>query len=244
MPGDSYTLREVADLLGVSKRTLQRRIQEGAFPGRFLAAGRHGLEMRIPIGEVEQAMEELRGSAPWRPAPGFGEARGHVSSHGAPLAGRGRPPQRAPVPSNLPRRREYESLVPYEQPELVGPSSSSPGSSALTQSDLESLRDAMLAMVREDREMFLSAIRDALLARDQEITGLRQELTSMRRVVEGVRGGLESLERRITSRPDAGQAIDPQVWADLLTSSVPRAPIDVEGLLREIGELESMLGPK
>jgi len=60
MSGESYTLREVAELLGVSKRTLQRRIKDGAFPQRFLAPGRHGLETRIPAEDVQQALEELK----------------------------------------------------------------------------------------------------------------------------------------------------------------------------------------
>jgi excisionase family DNA binding protein len=60
MADDSYTLREVAELLGVSKRTLQRRMQEGAFPNRFLSPGRHGLETRIPADDVRLVLEDLR----------------------------------------------------------------------------------------------------------------------------------------------------------------------------------------
>src|SRR5688572_8394939 len=60
MRGESYTLREVAELLGVSKRTLQRRIRDGAFPGRFLAPGRHGLETRIPAEDVQRALDDVR----------------------------------------------------------------------------------------------------------------------------------------------------------------------------------------
>jgi excisionase family DNA binding protein len=71
MPGESYTLREVAELLGVSKRTLQRRIKEGAFPGRFLAPGRHGLETRVPAADVQRALEDLGARHPgsYPPAP-------------------------------------------------------------------------------------------------------------------------------------------------------------------------------
>lgn len=54
MASESYTLKEVAELLGVSKRTLQRRIREGAFPHRFLAPGPHGLETRIPATDLEE----------------------------------------------------------------------------------------------------------------------------------------------------------------------------------------------
>jgi len=69
MSGDSYTLREVAELLGVSKRTLQRRMKEGAFPRRFLAPGRHGLETRIPADDVARALEDLRGGGVGFAAP-------------------------------------------------------------------------------------------------------------------------------------------------------------------------------
>lgn len=60
MSGESYTLRKVAELLGVSKRTLQRRIKDGAFPRRFLSPGRHGLETRIPVEDVQQALKDLQ----------------------------------------------------------------------------------------------------------------------------------------------------------------------------------------
>ena len=55
MSAESYSLAEVAELLGVSKRTLQRQIRDGAFPGRFLAPSAHGMEMRIPAVEVAHA---------------------------------------------------------------------------------------------------------------------------------------------------------------------------------------------
>ena len=55
MTAESYSLAEVAELLGVSKRTLQRQIRDGAFPGRFLAPSPHGMEMRIPAGDLSRA---------------------------------------------------------------------------------------------------------------------------------------------------------------------------------------------
>jgi len=54
MSSESYSLAEVAELLGISKRTLQRQIRDGAFPGRFLAPSPHGMEMRIPASDVAQ----------------------------------------------------------------------------------------------------------------------------------------------------------------------------------------------
>jgi hypothetical protein len=114
----------------------------------------------------------------------------------------------------------------------------------LTQSDLESLRDAMLAIVREDREVFLLAVRDSLAARDREISGLKQEVASMRRVLEAVRGGVESLEQRVARAKEAGQAVDVRAWADMLLepmSAEGRARVDIDALLQELGELESMI---
>lgn len=242
MAAESYTLREAAELLGMSKRTLQRRIQEGAFPGRFLASGRNGLETRIPSEDVKNALEELR-------------RRGHSSW--------ARPSSDSPVRPEVAKRlgtnvtvtpgRELESLIPYETPELVSGAASSvvsvpaaavpAGPSALTQSDLESLRETMLAMVREDREMFLGAVREALMVRDREIVSLRREVTGMRRAVEAVRGGLESMERRLATARDQTQTLDVQLWADVLGASLaPSKPmVDVDSILKELGELESMI---
>lgn len=64
MREESYTLQEVAELLGVSKRTLQRRLRDGAFPSRFLAPGPHGLETRIPAADVRRALEDARSLVP------------------------------------------------------------------------------------------------------------------------------------------------------------------------------------
>src|SRR5256885_871896 len=131
MAAESYSLREAAEVLGVSTRTLQRRIQEGAFPGRFLAPGRHGLETRLSAEDVDRALEDLR-------------KRGHVPGN--------REAERALAHSTITPAKELESLVPYQAPELVQSSPNNVGTgSGITHSDLESLRDAMLAIVREDR---------------------------------------------------------------------------------------------
>jgi excisionase family DNA binding protein len=221
---DSYSLREVAELLGVSKRTLQRRIQEGAFPGRFLAAGRHGLETRIPAEDLEHALDELR-------------------RQGAGWRGTDEPVARSPTASP---KRELESLVPYsayQTPEVVAPSSSAGlgHPSALTQTDLESLRDAMLAIVREDREMFLGAIREALMMRDREIGDLQHELSSVRRALEGVRSGMEQIERRLIQGRDVDH-VTGREWAELvLGNGGSRSALDIDAVLKDLGELEAML---
>lgn len=218
MPVDSYSLREVAELLGLSKRALQKRIQEGGFPGRYLAAGRAGLETRIPAEEVQHAVQEAR-------ARGWKDRRSGATV----------------VPE-----REVDSLVPYETPELTSVHSSVPAMpSGLTQTDLESLRDAMLAIVREEREMFLQAVRDALQGRDREVAALRQEIVALRRTVDAARGGVEGLERRLAGATSSEQTIDAQLWAELLAGSSEQRPgrVDVEGILRELGEIEALLGP-
>lgn len=55
--GDSYSLDEVSALLAVPVSELVRRIEEGAFPGRFLTAD---WEMRIPVRDVRKAVESMR----------------------------------------------------------------------------------------------------------------------------------------------------------------------------------------
>lgn len=128
MRAASYSLKEVADLLGVSKRTLQRRIREGAFPGRFLAPGPHGLELRIPADDVKTALESAR-------------------------------PDERPLPTILPSH-----FANQPQPESL---------------DLEALRDAVLAIAREDRSALISSLESALAARDQEVAALRQEIARL-----------------------------------------------------------------
>jgi hypothetical protein len=61
MAGDSYSLDEVSALLGVPVPDLVRRIEDGAFPGRFLTAD---WEMRIPVQDVRRAVDAMRRSRP------------------------------------------------------------------------------------------------------------------------------------------------------------------------------------
>lgn len=193
MAGDSYTLREVAELLGVSKRTLQRRIKEGAFAGRFLAPGRHGLETRIPSEEVQRALEDLRGRGP-----------GHATT---------------PASADL-----TDSLVPYATPAQ---------SNALTHTDLDSLRDAMIAIVREDRETFLATVQQGLVSRDRELAALRGQI-----------GGLSSAIERLRKRLESGDLLRPAVAKrEVATSPTTEGlgPFDVDSVLREIDAIERLL---
>jgi hypothetical protein len=66
---NSYTLRETAELLGVERRVLQRRLQEGAFPYRFLAPGEDGLEIHIPAEDVDAVIEQMQSTPRPRALP-------------------------------------------------------------------------------------------------------------------------------------------------------------------------------
>lgn len=208
---DSYTLREVAELLGISKRTLQRRIQEGAFPGRYLAPGPEGLQMRIPAADVERARAELH------------------------RAGEGHP-TRTLVPGSV-----KDSLLPYRSSEVEAISSAPMYRESLERADVEELRGVVLNVVREEREMFLTAVRDALIVRDREISELRGELAEMRSAVERMNDGLERFERRLELEWRS-QAERPAAWTEILGVPANGGGVDVDLLLREIGELEAMVG--
>ncbi len=213
MSQESYSLKEVAELLGMSRRTLQRHLQEGAFPGRFLALGSDGLEIRVPGEDVRQLLEGERGASP--PSSAY----------------------TMPIPGRL---SELDSMVPY-RPQVPEPVSAPPlYTSALTHSDLESLRDAMLAIVREERESFMGAVRDALVARDREIDRLRETVAGLRQSVDGMRGGLEAVERKVSAAWQASE-IRPWSWAEALGGLEPEG-VDVDRLLRELGDLEALLG--
>jgi hypothetical protein len=213
MSQESYSLKEVAELLGMSRRTLQRHLQEGAFPGRFLALGNEGLEIRVPGEDVRQLLDGERGATP-------------TSAYTMPIPG---------------RLSELDSMVPY-RPQVPEPVSAPPlYTSALTHSDLESLRDAMLAIVREEREGFMTAVRDALVARDHEIERLRETVAGLRHSVDGMRVGLEAVERRVSAAWQASE-VKPWSWAEALGGLEPEG-VDVDRLLRELGDLEALLGP-
>jgi hypothetical protein len=209
MTQESYSLREIAELLGVSRRTLQRRLQEGAFPGRFLALGKDGLEIRVPGSDVQHLLGSEPGSeSDWA------------------------------VPSP---RRPNDSLVPFAAGPAAPISQPPVYTSALTSNDLESLRDAMLAIVREERESFMVAVRDALEARDQEIAQLRAEVAQTRGSVDRMSRALESVERTVGAAWKASTT-EPWSWAETIGGpAADDGAVDVDRLLRELGELEAFL---
>ncbi|MCC7380420.1 MAG: helix-turn-helix domain-containing protein [Deltaproteobacteria bacterium] len=190
MRGESYTLREVSELLGVSKRTLQRRIREGAFPGRFLAPGRHGLETRIPAEDVRRALEDL--------------SRAHEV-----------PPAAEPelrMSTLMPARELQESRAPG-----MGMAT------ALTQRDLETVRDAVLAIVREDRERLIGVLREAFEVKDREVAALRTQMAAVLAAVERVRQVVESAP------------------VPAVSAGVAPASSDEGQVLRELEAIEAML---
>ncbi len=178
MAVSSYNLDQAAHMLGVSRGALQKKLLQGGFPGRFLAPGAQGPELRLPAREVEKARGSVVEMAPRVEAPIV-------------------EPPRAP--------------------------------SGLTSNDLEVLRDALLAIVREEREVFLGALRDWWGGRESELKFLREELAGLRRAAEAQHDVLERLERR-------GESRRPEL------AEVELGTVDVEGMLRELGELEVLIG--
>lgn len=194
MRGESYTLQEVAELLGVSKRTLQRRIREGAFPGRFLSPGPHGLETRIPAVDVRRALDDARE---------FGDA--------------GR------------------SMMTRAEPAPLAPAGHQPGS-GLSASDLEAVRDAVLAITRSDREGLLAAVHDAVVARDRELVALRGQVANLQ-------GSMDRLRRRIEAWMDDQQAVAAPPVPDAVPSRAPAMDLG-QVLLDDIEQMLSQLTRK
>lgn len=204
---ESYSLREVAELLGVDYATLERRVREGAFPGRFVVDGPSGPEMRVPVADVERL------TAVGRPAPAASSWRA--------------------------ARRPVESLVPYPASEVDAISSvpAQRAVSGLSRGDLESLRDAFVSAIRSEREWMIESMQEALAERDRTIYELRQEMGSMRRAVEAATSALDRVEGRLRAMWRGG---DEPGWAEVL-GAVSAERVDVDALLREVGELEAML---
>lgn len=190
MRGESYTLQEVAELLGVSKRTLQRRIREGAFPGRFLSPGPHGLETRIPAADVRRALDDARD---------FTDGRSMMTrAAAAPLAQTGHQP-----------------------------------GSGLSASDLEAVRDAVLAITRSDREGLLAAVHDAVVARDRELVALRGQVANLQ-------GSMDRLRRRIETWMDEQQGAAAAPVAEAIPSRAPALDLG-QVLLDDIEQMLSQL---
>lgn len=196
MAGESYSLREVADLLGVDYRTLERRVREGAFPGRFMVNGPAGPEMRIPAADVDRLTQV--------------------------------------------GRRPVETLVPYEVSAIDGISSvpAQRGLSGLSHQDLAYLREAFVSAIRAEREWLIDAVHEALSERDRTIEQLREEVGSMRRAVEAASSALERVDERLRA---VWRTDDEPRWAELFGADGSEQ-VDVDALLREVGELEALIG--
>lgn len=193
MSAESYSLAEVAELLGVSKRTLQRQIRDGAFPGRFLAPSAHGMEMRIPAVDVVHA-----GGAPGR----------------------------------LPARNANDSGWSAGQLATISSVPSRPDA-ALSPADVQGLRDGLMALIREERAVFLAEVRAVVERRDEahasELQAVRETLQSLVHEVSEVRTEVKSWD-------DARRG----EWAEAIGGKA--SELDVDGLLSELSELEAMLG--
>lgn len=84
MSEESYSLREAAQRLGISKRSLQQCIKDGAFSGLFLAPVHDGLEARIPVEEIEEAIDDLQEKST-RPSPALTQTPSPLEIKSAPF---------------------------------------------------------------------------------------------------------------------------------------------------------------
>ena len=114
-----------------------------------------------------------------------------------------------------PEHEIAESIVPYQAP------------LAVTETDIESLRDTLVAVVQEDRERMLATIRDALLSRDDELSALRGQIAGLQTAFDRLRNTLESGELATTRVP---------------ATTGTGTPFDVDSVLNEIDEIERLLG--
>ena len=89
---------------------------------------------------------------------------------------------------------------------------------------------------RYERPVFSLIFR---MVRDREIAGLKDEVGRMRDLMENVRSGVERLERRVRTEAKREADAELQEWVEALGS---RSAVDAEAVLRELGELEAMLG--
>lgn len=196
MSAESYSLAEAAELLGVSKRTLQRQIRDGAFPGRFLAPSAQGMELRIPAVEVARAGGH-RDSMMLR-------ATSEIEWSEKPLA---------PV-SDLPVRS---------------------AGNGLSTGDWLELREGIVALIREERAVFLAEVRAAIerheAASGSQLVALHQTIEKIGEEVAGIRTELRKQEALRDGRVSFAEAIGGK-----------RSDLDIDGLLSELGALEAMLG--
>ena len=129
MTADSYSLDEVAKILRITRRSLERRIQEGAFPGRYLAPGLYGLEMRIPVADVDRLE---RGAQSLQEDSELPEGRSLVRRRNVELESQSReviesdwPEVRGEVISTFSKERELvlgkvQELMASQKEEIVG----------------------------------------------------------------------------------------------------------------------------
>ena len=193
MSAESYSLAEVAELLGVSKRTLQRQIRDGAFPGRFLAPSAHGMEMRIPAVDIVQA-----GGSPERLPARSANDSGWSAGQLATL-------------SSLPTR----------------------DNAVLSPADVQGLRDGLMALIREERAVFLAEVRAVVERRDEVHAS---ELQAVRETLQSLVHEVSEVKTEVKSWDDARRG----AWAEAIGGKA--SELDVDGLLSELSELEAMLG--
>lgn len=208
----SYTLQEAAARLGITRRVLQRRIQDGEFPSRFMAPGPHGPELRIPADALPAD------------APGA-ESRAMI-----------------PAPTAIPTAPSAVGPAPdWGLTEAPQASPTTTQLSSLTHSDLESLRDAVIAIVREEREVFLDSMQSVLAGRDAPLEEVQREVQQANARLDRLQSNLQRMEGEL-GRWWRSQAEGSETWAELIGAERDPSGLDVDELLQELSGLESMLG--
>lgn len=208
MAEQSYTLQETASRLGISRRALQRRIQDGEFPERFLAPGPHGPELRIPASALSQEAPSERPRGALVPAP-------------------------TPTPTAIGPAPDWGlTELPASKP--------APLPSSLTHTDLESLRDAVIAIVREEREVFLASMQSVLDGRDAPVEQVERQLSELGERLGGLQSAFSRVEGEL-SRWWKSEAEGSETWAEVIGAEQSPTDLDVDELLQEPSSLESML---
>jgi hypothetical protein len=212
MTEDAYTLREAAERLGINLSSLQQRIREGGFPGRFLTMGPDGPEHLIPAVELRRALDAQRtgGRDAWVEASDTGS--GFPTARATLLPLRAAETPRSLVEDDLDLLGESVALQP-EIPVVV-----------------EALQRALVDAVRTEHAGLVAALQAALASRDRDVELLRREVSALRTEL----GRVLELVARV---PEA--AAEREAWAELV--SAPIVAVDMDRVVAELDALEALL---
>lgn len=111
---------------------------------------------------------------------------------------------------------------------------------ALSPVDLQNLRDAVLTIVKEERMVFLESVQGVLQHHDEALERMEAQMSV---VASGLSRFQESLNRvdRSLSHILEERVESSESWAGVLGLEVLEDEVDVDELLGQLGELESMI---